>query len=194
MGQSLTIQELVEARGDSFALELLTPGVTLDRVCSDPDVASPGLALAGFVERFPSGRMQVFGETEMTYLGTLAVETCRERVRTFFSLDVPGRLRHEGPGCTGLHPGCRARAPRPPLPHNAHDAGLLPEAQALPPVRPRALALYARVASRRLRRGPPLRRREPESERASASWIWWSAGTGWWPTTSFTYPGAGGIS
>ena len=96
MGQSLTIQELVEARGDSFALELLTQGVALDRVCSDPDVASPGLALAGFVEHFPSGRMQVFGETEMTYLGTLAAETCRERVGRFFSLDVPAAFVTKG--------------------------------------------------------------------------------------------------
>lgn len=96
MGQSLTIQELIDARGDSFALELVTPGVSLDRVCSDPDVASPGLALAGFVERFPSGRMQVFGQTEMMYLGTLTEELSRDRVDTFFSQDVPAAFVTKG--------------------------------------------------------------------------------------------------
>lgn len=89
VGQSLTIQELMDARGASFSLELLTPGVDLDAVCSDPDVASPGLALAGFVERFASGRMQVFGQTEMMYLGTLAEEVSRQRLDAFFSQDVP---------------------------------------------------------------------------------------------------------
>ena len=96
MGQSLTIQELIDARGDSYALELLTPGVSLERTCSDPDVASPGLALAGFVERFPSGRMQVFGQTEMMYLGALTEVLFREQIDTFFSQDVPAAFVTKG--------------------------------------------------------------------------------------------------
>jgi serine kinase of HPr protein (carbohydrate metabolism regulator) len=63
---SLRIEEFVDAKELSLAIEPLTLGVSLDRSCSDADVASPGLALAGFVDRFPEGRLQVFGETEMT--------------------------------------------------------------------------------------------------------------------------------
>ena len=88
VSESLKIQELVDNRGDSFALELLTPKVSLDGVCLDPDVVSPGLALAGFAERFPSGRMQVFGQTEMMYLATLTAELRRERLESFFSQGV----------------------------------------------------------------------------------------------------------
>ncbi|MEX0935651.1 MAG: HPr(Ser) kinase/phosphatase [Gemmatimonadota bacterium] len=89
MTKSLRIQELLEARGASLSLELLTPSVSLETECSDLDVASPGLALAGFIERFPEGRMQVFGETEMKYIATLSETVQRERLDAFFSKRVP---------------------------------------------------------------------------------------------------------
>jgi HPr kinase/phosphorylase len=93
---SLRIEELVKARGVSLSLELLTPGVSLERDCSDSDVASPGLALAGFVDRFPDGRMQVFGETEMLYLSTLAPDVEIERLNAFFSRQVPAAFVTKG--------------------------------------------------------------------------------------------------
>lgn len=70
-------------------LEFLTSDVPLDRDCSDPDVTSPGLALAGFVERFPEGRVQVFGQTEMMYLSALDEEKAARRLETFFGRDIP---------------------------------------------------------------------------------------------------------
>jgi len=47
------------------------------------------LALAGYTARVPRGRMWVFGETEMTYLASLPVETAREHVARLFTYDVP---------------------------------------------------------------------------------------------------------
>jgi HPr kinase/phosphorylase len=64
-------------------------GVPLDRPASDPDVTSPGLALAGHTSRVPSGRMWVFGETEMTYVATLAEDDARGRLDALFSFEVP---------------------------------------------------------------------------------------------------------
>ena len=43
-------------------------GAQIVRIASnamDPDVANPGLALAGYIQRLPVGRIQVFGETEI---------------------------------------------------------------------------------------------------------------------------------
>jgi len=74
---------------DTLALELLTPGVPLDRRASDPDVSSPGLALAGFTARVAGGRMWVFGETEMQFLSSLQPETARENLIQLCSFDVP---------------------------------------------------------------------------------------------------------
>lgn len=93
---SLRIEDFVEAKGPSLSIELLTPGVSLDREFSDANVASPGLALAGFVERFPEGRLQVFGETEMTYLRTLDPEMQAERLRAFFSMQLPAAFVTKG--------------------------------------------------------------------------------------------------
>lgn len=61
----------------------------LDRVVAGSDISSPGLALAGFVARFPAERLQVFGETEVTYLRSLDPVTRREHLRQFFSFPIP---------------------------------------------------------------------------------------------------------
>ena len=96
VAEALRIQELLDDRGSSLNLELLTPNVSLEGVCSDPDLASPGLAVAGFVERFPTGRMQVFGQTEMMYLTTLAPDARRECLESFFSRGVPAAFVTKG--------------------------------------------------------------------------------------------------
>ncbi len=74
---------------ETLGLELLTPGVSLDRRASDPDVSSPGLALAGYTARVPEGRMWVFGETEMSYLAALPREQACEHLERLCSFDVP---------------------------------------------------------------------------------------------------------
>jgi len=86
---TLSVQELLEHKRESLALEVLTPGVTLDRVVEDADISSPGLALAGYTERVPAGRMQVFGETEITYLATLTESEKHDRLRNLFRFDIP---------------------------------------------------------------------------------------------------------
>jgi HPr kinase/phosphorylase len=48
----------------------------------DPDITSPGLALAGYTAASPTGRMQVFGETEMTYLARSTRRRRGERLDT----------------------------------------------------------------------------------------------------------------
>lgn len=72
-----------------MGLEVLTEGVPLDGVASDPDVTSPGLALAGHTVRIPAGRMWVFGETEMTYMATLDPEEASARLAALFDVGVP---------------------------------------------------------------------------------------------------------
>jgi HPr kinase/phosphorylase len=89
LASTITVQELLETKRETLNLELLNPECSLDRPLSDPDVSNPGLALAGYMPRFPQGRMQVFGETEMTYLDSLDEETGRERVRAIFQHDIP---------------------------------------------------------------------------------------------------------
>jgi len=86
---TLSVQELLEAKRDILALEVLTPGLDLERGVEDADISSPGLALAGYTERVPAGRMQVFGETEITYLATLTEGERRDRLQGLFRFDIP---------------------------------------------------------------------------------------------------------
>ena len=66
------------------------PGIDgLEREITSPNVSSPGLVLAGYVERFPAHRMQVFGETEMSYLASLTDEDRRRILGVFFSFPLP---------------------------------------------------------------------------------------------------------
>lgn len=89
MTRSITVEELLQAKEESLGLELLTPGLPLGRSISDPDPDSPGLALAGYTGRLREGRIQVFGETEMTYLGTLEAADMMARLDTLLRCDIP---------------------------------------------------------------------------------------------------------
>lgn len=85
----LSVADLLATGGESLELELLTPEVSLDGLIDNPDATTPGLALAGFTQRFVADRPQVLGETEMTYLATLDDETLRERLTRLFALPIP---------------------------------------------------------------------------------------------------------
>jgi HPr kinase/phosphorylase len=85
----LTVKELLEGKGAALELELLTPEVSLDRVIADSDISSPGLALSGYTERFPEGRTQVFGETEMRYLASLDAARSKQLLSALFTFAIP---------------------------------------------------------------------------------------------------------
>jgi HPr kinase/phosphorylase len=85
----LTLRELLTRRGDPLQLESLTGDMGLDRPLPDEDIASPGLALAGYTARFAPGRLHVFGETEITYIGTLEPARRLETLQAFFGFDLP---------------------------------------------------------------------------------------------------------
>lgn len=85
----LRLRDLLEREGDPLQLEPLTGDLGLDRQVPDPEVASPGLALAGYAGRFAPHRLHVLGETEITYLEALAAEERRGRLAQFFSYELP---------------------------------------------------------------------------------------------------------
>jgi HPr kinase/phosphorylase len=85
----LTVDELLRAKKESLALELLTDGRGLVREITNPDISSPGLVLTGYSERFPSERVQVLGETEISFLESLADDRRRTAIEAFLSFDIP---------------------------------------------------------------------------------------------------------
>jgi len=84
----LTVGRLVERLRDVLALQPFDK-TGVDRDITSPNVSSPGLVLAGYVERFPAHRLQVFGETEISYLESRTDAERREILGTFFSFPIP---------------------------------------------------------------------------------------------------------
>jgi HPr kinase/phosphorylase len=85
----LRLRDFLSRRGDPLQLEALTGELGLDRQLPDAEVASPGLALAGYTGRFAPNRLHVFGETEITYLRSLSPEQRQQSLANFFSFDLP---------------------------------------------------------------------------------------------------------
>ena len=88
MNRPLTVGALIARLQRGLPLEQIGTG-GLDRLVTSADVSSPGLALAGFVERFAAHRLQAFGETEIAYLGSLSREERTHVLRKFFDFEPP---------------------------------------------------------------------------------------------------------
>ena len=89
MSTTLVVGALFEQLKELLELERVPGTEGLERIVTGADISSPGLALAGFVARFPAKRLQVFGETEVTYLQSIAPRTRRAHLRQFFSFPIP---------------------------------------------------------------------------------------------------------
>ncbi len=100
---SFKVQELLELRGESLRLRLVTGGErALGRVVKRAEISSPGLALAGYTERFVGGRIQVLGETDVSYLRSLDESRCREAVETLLSFDIACIIATKGQELPGI--------------------------------------------------------------------------------------------
>jgi HPr kinase/phosphorylase len=89
MPPNLTVGRMIERLREPLQLEHFAETGGLEREVGNPDVSSPGLALAGYVKRFPAERLQVLGETEVTYLKSLDQATRRTHLSAFFSFPIP---------------------------------------------------------------------------------------------------------
>lgn len=67
----MTVRKLVELLGTRLLLEPVDGPTGLDHLVESPDISRPGLALTGFTHRFLHDRIQIIGETEITYLASL---------------------------------------------------------------------------------------------------------------------------
>lgn len=96
MTRSLTVAQFLERSGESLQLEDLGDGRGLDRDIPGADLSSPGLALAGYVDRFVAERLQVLGETEITYLASLDAAHRDNILAAFFAFPLPAVIVTKG--------------------------------------------------------------------------------------------------
>jgi len=75
---SIKISRLLEDSDYDLRLQLVTGEKGLDKRISSSRIQKPGLALTGFTEHLHPERVQVFGNTEISYLETLPDDRQRE--------------------------------------------------------------------------------------------------------------------
>jgi len=85
----VTVSQLMDRLTGTLQLEEIEPGTGHERVVGNAEVSSPGLVLAGYVERFSAERLQVLGETEITYLTSLTPAKRKKVLELFFSFPIP---------------------------------------------------------------------------------------------------------
>lgn len=84
-----TVKDLLEEKGGIYHVTLLTDAAGLERPITTNELCRPGLALAGFTERFAWDRLQILGETEVTYLSQLSPGELERSLATFLTFDLP---------------------------------------------------------------------------------------------------------
>ena len=90
---SIKVETLLRDKDFDLRLELLAGEAGLDRRVTSSRIQKPGLALSGFTEHIHRDRLQIFGNTEMSYLATLKPDEARGKKRR-----RRARLRAEGGG------------------------------------------------------------------------------------------------
>jgi len=87
--QSLSAARLFEDQKAELELELMTESLASRRDVTVADLHRPGMALMGFVENFLPERIQILGQTELSYLAQLGEASANEAIDRLFQFTMP---------------------------------------------------------------------------------------------------------
>ena len=93
---SLSVEKLFKERKELLDLTLLAGDEGLSRPIQTNEIFRPGLALAGYTDRFAHQRVQVLGETELTYLHSLTPQERIESLTKVTAFAVPLLIATKG--------------------------------------------------------------------------------------------------
>ncbi|MDD5719799.1 MAG: HPr(Ser) kinase/phosphatase [Candidatus Krumholzibacteria bacterium] len=86
---SSTVQQIYQHLQDILGLEALFPLPEAPVVLTAPDVHRPGMAVMGYTENFLSERIQIMGESEMSYLAGLTAAAQVQAIERVLALRPP---------------------------------------------------------------------------------------------------------
>lgn len=86
---SMMVEEFFESNKAALRLKLIGSDVGFHRKILEPSTNRPGLALSGFFTYFAYKRVQVIGNSELSFLLQLSPELCQQRFRELCSWDIP---------------------------------------------------------------------------------------------------------
>jgi HPr kinase/phosphorylase len=91
----LTVGRLVELVRETLELDQVGVG-GLEREITSAEISGPGIVLAGYMERFVGNRLQVLGETEVSYLNSLPHGARVDILTRFLSFPIPALFITKG--------------------------------------------------------------------------------------------------
>ena len=86
---SITVGDFYEDNREKLKIKLIGSAAGFSRKILEPSVNRPGLALSGFFTYFAYKRVQVIGNSEISYLNGLDPEVAKERFRQLCLADIP---------------------------------------------------------------------------------------------------------
>src|SRR5579871_6097674 len=84
---TLLVGDLLNEKQKDLQLSLLAGAKGLRREVTVSEINRPGLALSGYLDYFPSERVQIMGLGEHSYLSTMKPEKRAEALRKIFSFN-----------------------------------------------------------------------------------------------------------
>lgn len=92
----ITIRELLAEQGKAAKMRLLAGEGGLNRYIDHPRIQKPSLAFAGYIEHLSDYRLQVIGQTELSYLATRTAAEQAAAVDAVFDLRLAGVIITRG--------------------------------------------------------------------------------------------------
>lgn len=94
---TIIVDKLYQERKQELELTLLcSSDKGKNKTIFNAELHRPGLALTGFLDRFPRKRIQILGETEVAYLNGLSSERLAEVSERLFAADIPMVITSKG--------------------------------------------------------------------------------------------------
>jgi HPr kinase/phosphorylase len=87
--KELSVKQLFELKKKDFVLSVVSNISTLEKTITEPTIHRPGLALAGYFQRFPYQRVQLLGETELCYLQSVSEDLLYDRLHEIMMHNIP---------------------------------------------------------------------------------------------------------
>jgi HPr kinase/phosphorylase len=85
----LTIGDFFSLEKDELALQCLTGETGFEREIRQKNLHRPGLALAGYLDLFTYDRVQILGNTEISFLESIGEERTRNAIAKVMTYDIP---------------------------------------------------------------------------------------------------------
>jgi len=89
MVESIFVRDLYKDNKERLKFKLVCSENGLNRRITTSELHRPGLALSGFTDLFTWNRIQILGNTEMSYLKKLNDDELRQSIERFIEFDIP---------------------------------------------------------------------------------------------------------